>query len=74
MNEEVLHQLYTSQFQDQMSEEQFRAMLLRGQQLASSLSDTDKLFISRFFRGDDLKAVNIAQLYNQELMIKLLSQ
>jgi hypothetical protein len=74
MNEEVVQQVYASNYMDEMSEQQFRSMLLRGLQLVSQLSDTDKLFISRFFKGDDLKSVNIALTYNQELMIKLLSQ
>jgi hypothetical protein len=74
MNEEVVQQVYASNYMDEMSEQHFRSMLLRGLQLVSQLSDTDKLFISRFFKGDDLKAVNIALMYNQELMIKLLSQ
>jgi hypothetical protein len=74
MNEEVVQQVYASNYMDEKSEQQFRSMLLRGLQLVSQLSDADKLFISRFFKGDDLTAVNIALTYNQELMIKLLSQ
>jgi hypothetical protein len=74
MNEEVIREVYAAQYMDQMSEDKFRSLLSHGLQLLSQISETDKLFVSRFFKGDDLKAVNIALLYNQELMIKLLAQ
>jgi len=73
MNEEVARYVYHNSYGGQMEEEQFFTLLQKGLEFAAN-NPTDKLFINRFYKGDDLKAVNIALEYNQELMIRLLMQ
>lgn len=72
MNTSIAHDVYDSLYSSELSEEKFMTLLERGLQLLTQNSNTDKLFVHRFYKGDDIKAVNIALTYNQEVMVRLL--
>ena len=72
MNRSVATDVYQHQYVNELSEEKYMTLLTKGLELLARNPNTDKLFVNRFYRDDDLKAVNIAMAYNQELMVRLL--
>jgi len=74
MNLEIANDVFHRFYGTELSEEKFTALLQRGIYLLSQNSNTDKLFISRYYKDEDLTAVNVALRYNEQLMIKLLME
>lgn len=74
MNVSIAREVYQLQYIDEMNEEKYMELLETGLNLLRNNPNTDKIFINRFYKGDDLKAINIALMYNQELMVKLLAE
>ena len=69
---ELANEIYDLRYSHEMTLEQYKVLLQKGLEFIRN-NPTDKLFISRFYKGDDLKAVNLALEYNQEVMIRFLS-
>ncbi len=72
MNIEVAKEIYELRYQKEMSFDDFTQVLEQGLKLLNENPCVDKVFMSRFYKVDDLKCVNIALEYNEELMVKLL--
>jgi hypothetical protein len=72
MNLEIAKLVYDQYYANEMDADHFHNLLKKGLQLLTVNPNTDKLFISRYYNGDDYIAVNVALRYNQEVMIKLL--
>jgi hypothetical protein len=72
MNYDVALEIYKKRYAEELAEEQFMNLLERGLYLLTQNDNTDKIFINRFYKGDDLKAMNIVLEYNELLMVRLL--
>ena len=72
MNYDVALEVHRKRYAEELSHDQFMSLLERGLYLLTQNDNTDKLFISRFYKGDDLQAMNIVLEYNELLMVRLL--
>jgi len=72
MNVTIANEVYTLYYSNELPLDKYLALLQRGIDLLERNPNTDKLFISRFYKDEDLSAVNIALRYNQEVMVKFL--
>lgn len=70
MNIDVAKEIYTFQYFNKMSFEEFINMLQHGISLIQQYPGSDKLFISRTFPPEAQQSINIALTYNQELIVK----
>ncbi|RYY11949.1 MAG: hypothetical protein EOO04_34360 [Chitinophagaceae bacterium] len=73
MNTEVAREVF-SNYKSEMNYEQFIEALAEGLEIVAKHPVNDKLYMSRKFTPDQLKAVRLALEYNQDLMVKLLLQ
>lgn len=72
MNLDIANKLYEREYSDSVAYEHFMRMLKTGLHLAQHHPIGDKLYVHRIFQHDELRAVNVALAYNQEMMMMLL--
>lgn len=70
----IANEVYRLHYLNEMAEEHFLRLLQKGIEMLTSNQNVDKALISSFGCYEDLKAINIAMRYNQELMIRLLKE
>jgi len=75
MNITIANEVYRLHYLNEMAEEHFLCLLQKGIELLERNQNIDRRFLSRIYNSyDDLRALNIAMRYNQELMIQLLRE
>jgi len=74
MNAEVAREMFENNYRNEMTYERFISLLEKGLKLAQNHPVTDRVYVSRVFQHEDIKAINLALAYNQEVMLKLLLQ
>lgn len=72
MDLDIAMSLFEKKYVNDYTEEKFFSLLNQGIYLLSRNSNTEKIFIYRFYKNEDLTAVNIALAYKEELMLNFL--